>query len=51
MPSFSNVADLFKEVWNDLKEEGTANISTFFYFLIFLVFIIAVLSVSYYPSI
>ena len=51
MPSFSNVACLFKDVWNDLKEEGTADISTFFYFFIFLVFIIVALSVTYYPAI
>jgi len=51
MPSLATIAILFKEVWNDLKQEGTVNMSTFFYFLVFLVVIILVLSFTYYPTI
>ena len=49
MPHFEIVSGLFKEVWNDLKEEGTDNFSTFLYFFIFLVFVMLVLSFTYYP--
>ena len=51
MPSLATITILFKEIWNDLKQESMVNISTFFYFLVFLVVIILVLSFTYYPRI
>ncbi|MBN2288207.1 MAG: hypothetical protein JXQ83_02670 [Candidatus Glassbacteria bacterium] len=50
MPSLATVAGLFKDIWNDFKEEGTANLSTFAYFLFFLIFFIIVMAFSYYPT-
>ena len=51
MPSFTDISNLFNDVWNDLKQGGTANLHTFVYFLILLVFFVIVLAYSYSPII
>jgi hypothetical protein len=49
MPSLVNIADLFKDIWDDLKTEKTASLSTFAYFLAFLILFVVVLAYSFTP--